>query len=504
MSWTAFLFLVLGFLWLAYVLHHHVGRKGKKPKNKLPPGPPGLPILGNLLMLGELPHHDLHKLSKEHGPIMYLQFGFVPTIVVSSPQAAQQFLKTHDLVFASRPVTEAAKYMSYERKGLSFNEYGPYWRSLRKLCTLKLLSNVKIDHFKLMRREELGLLVRSIKDSAQARDAVDLSAKLSSLTTNMTCLMVFGKKYMDEDLDERGFHGVIGEGMKLGAAFNVADYIPYVGALDLQGLTRRMKAFAKVMDAFFENVIDEHVRTRDKAHQRDFVDVMLSFMESNDAELQIDRNNIKAIILDMLAAGMDTSATAIEWALSDLFKHPPVMKKVQEELERVVGQDRMVEESDLSKLEYLDMVIKESMRLHPVAPLLIPHEAMEDCTVNGYHIPKKSRVIINVWAIGRDTDAWPDPEQFSPERFIASNVDVRGRDFQLLPFGSGRRGCPGLQLGLTMVRLVLAQLLHCFDWELPNGVSPEDLDMTEKFSLVVPRAHHLLAIPTYRIRDDIL
>lgn len=204
---------------------------------------------------------------------------------------------------------------------------------------------------------------------------------------------------------------------------------------------------------------------------------------------------------DMLAASIDTSATAIEWALSELIKHPWVMKKIQKELEEKVGLERIVEESDLESLEYLDMVVKETLRLHPVAPLLLPHESLEDCTVNGFYIPKKSRVIINAWAIGRDPSAWTDAEKFFPERFVGSNIDIRGRDFQLIPFGSGRRGCPGMQLGLTMVRLILAQLVHCFDWELPNDMLPTELDMTEEFSLVTPRAQHLLAIPTYRLHN---
>jgi len=192
----------------------------------------------------------------------------------------------------------------------------------------------------------------------------------------------------------------------------------------------------------------------------------------------------------MLAAAMDTSATAIEWVLSELMKHPRVMKKIQKEL---------VEESDLDGLEYMEMVVKESLRLHPVAPLLLPHEAMEDCMINGFHIPKKSRVIINAWAIGRDPSVWSDAENFFPERFVGSDIDVRGRDFQLIPFGSGRRVCPGMQLGLTVVRLVVAQLVHCFDWELPNNMQPTELDMTEEFGIVTPRANHLLAIPTYRL-----
>jgi cytochrome P450 len=202
----------------------------------------------------------------------------------------------------------------------------------------------------------------------------------------------------------------------------------------------------------------------------------------------------------MLAGSMDTSATVIEWALSELMKHPRVMKKVQKELEDVVGLERMVEESDLDSLEYLDMVLKETFRLHPIAPLLLPHLAMEDCTVNGLHIPQNSRVIINVWAIGRDPSVWSDAEKFFPERFVGSNIDVRGRDFQLIPFGSGRRGCPGMQLGLTVVRLVVAQLVHCFDWELPDNMLPTELDMTEEFGLTTPRAKHLLAFPTYRLR----
>lgn len=187
--------------------------------------------------------------------------------------------------------------------------------------------------------------------------------------------------------------------------------------------------------------------------------------------------------------------------MSELIKHPRVMKEVQKELEQVVGMERMVEEPDLEKLEYLDLVVKESFRLHPVVPLLLPHEAMEDCTIDGYHIPEKSHVMVNVWAIGRDPNVWDDPEKFIPERFVGSNIDLRGRDFQLIPFGSGRRGCPGMQLGLQVVRLVVAQLVHCFDWELPNNASPEELDMTEEFGLVVTRANHLIAIPTYRLNQ---
>ncbi|KAB1210415.1 hypothetical protein CJ030_MR6G007166 [Morella rubra] len=469
MAWT---WTIVALVVLVYLLLD-CGWKIRNKKKNLPPGPKGLPLLGSLHMLGEFPHHDLHRLAQKHGPIMHLRLGLVPTIVASSPQAAELFLEAHDLVFASRPPQEAAKNILYGQKNLASAPYGSYWRNIRKMCILELLSNRKIDSFKSMRKEELGLLIKFIKEAARNCVAVDLSAKVSSLSADMSCRMVFGKKYMDKDLDERGFKVLIQEGMHLSAMPNIGDYIPCLAPLDLQGLTRKMKAVSKIFDAFLEKIIEEHLQTKDENKTKDFVDVMLSFIGSEETDqYRIERANIKAIMLDMLAASMDTSATAIEWTLSELMKHPRVMKKLQKELENVVGLERMVEESDLDSLEYLDMIIKETFRLHPVAPLLLPHEAREDCTVNGFHIPGKSRVMINAWAIGRDPSAWSDAEKFFPERFVGNNIDLRGRDFQLIPFGSGRRGCPGMQLGLTAVRLVVAQLVHCFDWELPDDMLP--------------------------------
>ncbi|XP_041004991.1 cytochrome P450 71AU50-like [Juglans microcarpa x Juglans regia] len=495
-AWT-----ILSLILLAYLLQEYWVWKSRNKNRKLPPGPRGFPIFGNLHMLGEFPHQDLHRLAKKHGPIMYLQLGLVPVIVVSSPEAAELFLKTHDLVFASRPPHEAAKLISYEQKNLSFSPYGSYWRNVRKMCTLELLSNLKINYFKSMRKQELGSLVKFLQEAAANCAEVDLSAKVSSLSSDMSCRMVLGKKYMDKDFDESGFRAVIREGMELSAVPNLGDYIPCIAPLDLQGLKRRMKAVSKIFDDFLEKIIDEHVQSKDENKAKDFVDVMLSFMGSEESEYLIERSNIKATILDMLAASMDTSATAIDWALTELMKHPRIMKKLQKELENVVGLKRMVEEADLDRLEYLDMIVKETFRLHPVAPLLLPHEAREDCIVNGFHIPGKSRVVINVWAIGRDPRVWSDAEKFFPERFVGRNIDLRGHDFQLIPFGAGRRGCPGMQLGLTVVRLVIAQLVHCFDWALPNNILPTELDMTEVFGVTVPRAKHLLAIPTYRLQD---
>ncbi|XP_042037555.1 cytochrome P450 71AU50-like [Salvia splendens] len=469
-----------------------------KLKKKLPPGPKGLPILGHLHMIGKNPHQDLHRIAKAHGPIMYMRFGSIPNVVVSSPEAAELFLKTHDLVFASRPPTEAAKYMTWDQSDVLFGAYGPYWRNMRKLCTLELLSTHKTNSFKPMRREEISLFVESLRE---ASGPVDLSAMVSSVSVNMSCRLVFGKKYEEKDIDERGFKALIKEGMRLVSAPNVADLFPFLGVFDLQGLRRKMKAYAKVFDGFFEKVIEDHLREGDRPGQaKDIVDTMMSIMQSGDSEFKFDRRHVKAIMLDMLLGAMDSPSSTVEWILTELLRNPAVMKKLQREMEQVVGLDRMVEEADLDRLEYLDMVVKETFRLHPVAPLLIPHYAREDSKVNGYDIPKESRIIINTYAIGRDPSVWSDPEMFVPERFRGSEIDVWGHHFQLLPFGAGRRGCPGIQLGLIHVRLIVAQLVHCFDWKLPNDMSPMDLDMNEEFGVSLTRANHLMAVPIFRLK----
>lgn len=458
-------------------------------------------------MMGKLPHRTLTDLAKTYGPIMSLNLGNVPSIVVSSPKAAELFLKTHDTVFASRPKTQVAALMT-DGKGIAFTEYGPYWRNARKLCTLQLLSALKVESFGPMRRREVGLMVESLKEAAEEKKVVNISRKVGELMENMTYKMVLGR---DKD-DRFDLKGLVHEIMILIGTVNIADFMPALAPFDLQGLSRKVKAINKIVDEVFNKIIDEHEQNRSKDMKKqdmDFVDMMLSLAEeqakTTNMNLQtehaykIDRTNIKALLLDMIAGAFDTSTTTIEWTLSELLRHPKIMMHVQEELDNVVGKERMVEETDLSKLNYLDMVIKESFRLHPVASLIL-HESMEEITIQGYYIPRKARILVNLWAMGRDPEVWSDVEEFKPERFVGEDdVDIRGHNFKLIPFGAGRRGCPGIQLGLTSVRLIVARLVHCFNWELPFGMGPNELDMNEQFGLTLPRAKHLIANPTYRL-----
>ncbi|XP_028800171.1 cytochrome P450 CYP736A12-like [Neltuma alba] len=489
-----FLFFTLSLLLL--LSHLKPARDGRKQ----PPGPPAWPLIGHLHLLRTLPHRSLHSLAKRYGPIMSLRLGQVPAVVVSSPEAAELFLKTHDVVFASRPKTQASEFLCYGSKGMVFSEYGPYWRYMRKLCTLQLLTASKVEMFRPIRREELEEAVESIKKSAAAREVVDVNEKVGEVIEDMTYRMMLGRK-RDDRFDVKG---IVQETLSLVGAFNIADFLPFLRPFDIQGFTKRLEKNSKEIDEMLETIIKEHEEAQavlQKREHKDIVDILFSCpQDSHDDEQNLvkDRNNIKAILLDLIAASMDTSVTVSLWVFSELLKNPRVMKKLQHELENLVGKSNLVDEVDLPRLTYLDMVIKETLRLHPVAPLLLPRVSTKDITINGYYISNKSRVIVNVWAIGRDPKIWSDDvEAFYPERFMNSSVDLRGKDFQLIPFGSGRRGCPGMQLGLITVKLVIAQLMHCFNWELPHGVSPDELDMTEKFGLLIPRANRLLALPSY-------
>ncbi|KAK2439459.1 cytochrome P450 CYP736A12 [Trifolium repens] len=438
---------------------------------------------------------------------MSIRLGQVPTIIVSSSSAAEQFLKTNDVVFSSRPKLEATHYLSYGSKGLVFSEYGPYWRNVRKICTLQLLSASKVESFWPLRKREMELAMKLVKKSSSLGEVVDLSEFVHNVIMDIVYKMVLGCS-VDEEFDLKG---QIQQGMELSGAFNLSDYVPFLGVFDLQGLKRKYKRTSKAMDQVLEKIIKEHeqsshVQNEEKKH-KDFVDILLSLMHqpinpSDEQNHVIDRTNIKAILLDMIAGAFETSAAIVEWALSELMRHPRVMKNLQQELDNVVGVNKLVEENDLPKLSYLDIVIMETIRLYPAGPL-VPRESTEDATVHGYFVPKKSRVIVNLWAIGRDSEVWPNnTEEFYPERFVDKNLDYRGHDFQFIPFGYGRRGCPGIHLGLITVKLIVAQLVHCFSWELPSNMAPSDLDMAEKFGLSIPRAEHLLAVPTYRLSEE--
>ncbi|KAL6973133.1 hypothetical protein U1Q18_027312 [Sarracenia purpurea var. burkii] len=263
----------------------------------------------------------------------------------------------------------------------------------------------------------------------------------------------------------------------------------------LTGMKSKLQNTFRRFDELFDEVIKEHLDPgREKEEHKDLVDVLLEIQKNGATEMTITMDNVKAIILDIFAAGTDTTFITLDWAMTELVMNPKIMERAQAEVRSVVGEKEYVLETDLPQLHYMKAVIKENFRLHPPVPVLVPRESMEDITIDGYDIPAKTRFFVNAWAIGRDPEYWKNPETFSPERFLGSTIDFKGNDFELIPFGAGRRSCPAISFGIATVELALAQLLHSFDWELPPGIHASNLDMTEVFGITMHRISHLIVV----------
>ncbi|KAH9317855.1 hypothetical protein KI387_019624, partial [Taxus chinensis] len=480
----------LAALLLAWIFFKFSSWASKSKKNlRLPPGPMALPVIGNLHRLGKLPHRSLADLASKYGPIMFLRLGSVPTVVVSSAEMSKEILKTHDQKFASRPRMSFANNVLYDSSSLGFAAYGDYWKHIRKAVTSQLLGPKSLESLKSMRAQEMRAMVDGL--TQHCNSPVNISELAFSVTTSMSCKMNLGINYSES---RTGFNIIelVHEFFYIGGIFNIGDFIPWVNWMDVQGVNRRQKNLHRKFDAFLDKILEEHLQARARGEPMgDFTDELLGLMDH--PEHKFTRDEVKANMLEMLFTAIDTSSLTTEWAMSELLAGPPsLMEKVQHELERVVGAGKKyVEESDLADLEYLRAVVKETLRVHLPVPLLLPRQATEDCQIGGYHIPRGCHVTVNAWAGARDPNAWGmDAELFRPERFVEETVDldVKGQHFEVLPFGGGRRICPGMALGLKVVQLLLANLVHSFNWRLPNGMQARDLDMREEFGLSTPRA----------------
>ncbi|KAJ3675304.1 hypothetical protein LUZ60_004346 [Juncus effusus] len=471
--------------------------KLKHQKNPpLFPCPTKLPIIGNLHQLGSQPHKSLHKLSHQHGPLMLLQLGSIPTLIISSADALKEVTKSQDISFSGRPFSYGANRFSYNLMSISFAPYGDYWRQARKICILELLSTKRVQSFRSIREQELCNLICNIKNtcSSCSPSYVNLSKMLHALSNRITSRVTFGDGYA-----ANGNYGeILEETQRLLGAFWVADYLPWLGWIDaLTGLRGRLERNFKELDEFYDKAIEEHLEDADD-HQLghdDFVNVLLRLhRDPIHGATFTTMDHIKGIITDMFIAGTDTSSAVLTWTMTELMRSPDIMVKTQQEVRKIGTNKSKIKEEDLQHLTYLKLVIKESLRLHPPVPLLLPRETLDDCVIQGRKIPKKTRVFINFRAISLDPNTWGNPEKFWPERFIDKDVDFKGNDFSFVPFGVGRRGCPGINFALVVVELVLANLLFCFDWELPSKTI-EDLDLEEEIGLTVHKKNHLCLVP---------
>ncbi|CAK8538898.1 unnamed protein product [Lathyrus sativus] len=469
----------------------------KNSKANLPPGPWTLPFIGNIhqIITSSLPHRSLKTLAQKYGPLMYLKLGEVPYIIVSSPEMAKEILKTHDFNFCDRPNLMLSTIFSYKNTDIIFSVYGEHWRQLRKICVIELLSVKRVQSFRSIREQEVDDLVKSI--AASEGSIVNLSLKIFDMTHGIVARAAFGKRSKHQQV----FRSAIDEISDLLGGFCIADLYPSINML--QRMTMAKKKFEKLhreIDMIIQDILDDHRSIhREVSKDEDIVDALLKIQQENEqSEHPVTDINMKSIILDMFAAGTETSSEVTLWCMSEIVKNPKVMEEAQAEVRRVFDKKGGVDETDMHELIYLKCVIKETLRLHPIVPMLVPRENREKCQINGYDIPAKTRVMVNAWAIGRDSRYWVEAESFKPERFLNSPIDFKGADFEFIPFGGGRRMCPGIAFGLPNVELPLAQLLYHFDWKVPNEMKNEELDMTESFGITVRRKHDLCLIPIIR------
>ncbi|KAL2629026.1 hypothetical protein R1flu_013712 [Riccia fluitans] len=479
---------------------------GKGRKLRLPPGPPGWPLLGHLPILGTMPHLSMMKLSQKYGPLMIIRLGTIRTVVVSSPEMAKIFLKTQDHLFATRPRTINGEVFMYNYQDMAFSPYNDHWRLVRRICETEIFSQKRFRNFKKFRDEEIRATVERMLSAGQEGKLVEIDRNMAQSSFDIMCRIFFSKAdYFDRkvaSLDSREdpvhLPSVMDEWCHISGSFFVGEYIPFLRKLDLGGFEARLMKLRTRFSNFLNPIIEEH-RQKPEQEAQDFLDVLLSLQKDGSGD-RLSDEAVKALLQNMLMGGSETDANTSTWALAELMRHPEIRQRLVDELDSVVGRDRLVEDSDLSNLHYLKATVKETFRMYPVVQLGVPHEAMEDTTVAGYDIPKGTRVLVNLYALGRNPTVWENPNTFDPERFMGKTLDVRGQHFEVLPFGAGRRQCPGMEMGIDRVELRLAQILQTCVLSLPPGM---EVDVEEGVGLTLPRAHPLQVLVAPRLKPEV-
>ncbi|KAG2676000.1 hypothetical protein I3843_12G031800 [Carya illinoinensis] len=485
-----FLFSLLLLFSLLHLLKLTRGRK-----LNFPPSPPKLPIIGNLHQIGTLLYQSLHALSEKYGPILLLRFGNSPFLIFSSSEIARELMKDHDVVFLNRPQIRAANLLFYGCTDIAFCPYGEYWRQAKKICVLEILSQKRVQAFQFVREEEVAEMVEKIRSSCMNGAAIEIGEMLVTISNDITSRSSLGQKYGGEE-GSMNCGQLSRKAMEVIGAFCFEDLFPWLGWVDvLTGFSARLRKTSKALHAVLDQIIEEHENRGDsnQSDKKDFVDILLHIQKNGMLDIDITKDNIKALLLDMFVGGTDTTATTMEWAMAELVKNPGVMKKAQEEVRTVVGEKSKVNEADLDQMEYLKCIVKETLRLHP--PVMATRSTSASAKLVGYDIPPRTTILINTWAIQRDRKLWDRSEEFLPERFLNNSVAFKGHHDQFIPSRRGRRACPGMSFSIIEAEYVLANLLYWFDWELPDGATVEDFDMTEIYRLLIRRKTSLRLVP---------
>ncbi|XP_027353751.1 cytochrome P450 CYP82D47-like [Abrus precatorius] len=489
------------------------GSAGRAPKPPVAAG--SWPLIGHLYLLGgssKPPYETLGALADKYGAIFSIRIGVYPAVVVNSWELAKECFTTLDVIVSSRPKFTAAKILTYNYASFAFSPYGKFWREMRKITVSELLSTRRFELLRDVRDSEVQSLLKElyrtwVEKRGDSDDLlVEMKQWLGDINLNAFLRMIAGKRFSAENEQQaRRVRRVLREFFRLMGLFVVGDAIPALGWLDLGGEVKNMKNTAIELDRIVVEWLEDHRQKRDTGEtiaEQDFIDVLLSVIDGVDLAGYDADNVIKATCSTLIAASVDTTTVSTIWALSLLMNNRHALKKVQDELDEHVGKERLVHDSDINKLVYLQAVVKETLRLYP-PPFSGPREFTQDCILGGYHIPAGSRFILNLWKMHRDPQVWSEPSEFQPERFLGTHtgMDVKGKHFELLPFGCGRRSCPGLSFALQMTHLTLAALLQAFEVTTPSNAQ---VDMTATFGLTVIKSTPLEILIKPRLSHQLL
>ncbi|PON46379.1 Cytochrome P450, E-class, group I [Trema orientale] len=373
------------FFLIAFKLFFFQTKKRQCYKN-LPPSPPSYPIIGHLHFLKPPIHRTFHSLSSKYGPVLSIWFGSRRVVVVSSATAVEECFTKNDVVLANRPRLLMGKHLGYDYTGVVDAPYGDHWRNLRRIGAVEIFSSARLNLFLGIRKNEIERLLRKISRNSREDSfrMLVLKSMFSELTFNIMMRMVAGKRYYGDgvtDVEEaRQFRELMTELFENAGAGNPADFLPILNWIP-NGYGKKVERLAERSDLFLQRLIEEHRSNKDgvSRNTNTMIDHLLSLQES-EPQYYTDQI-IKGFIMVILLAGTDTSAVTLEWAMSNLLNHPHVLKKARAELDSQVGQQQLVDESDLSKLPYLQGIISETLRLYPAGPLLVPHYSSNDCTI---------------------------------------------------------------------------------------------------------------------------
>ncbi|KAJ9171295.1 hypothetical protein P3X46_014683 [Hevea brasiliensis] len=482
---------LLCFIWacIHVFTYYKLGRR-----KSLPPGPRPLPFIGNIFQLGDKPHQDLAKLSKTFGPLVTLELGSLTTIVVSSPDLAKETLIKHDQALFSRTIPENIRAYNHHNNSVVWLPSSTHWRNLRKIGATQMFTVQRLDASQEVRRKKVQQLLDFVHENCKKDQAIDIGQAAFTTTLNLMSSTFFSIDLAGYSSDiSHEFNDLVVKIMEETGRPNLADYFPILSLVDPQGAYKRTKIYFERLLKLFDGIINDRIAsgmTSKESQSHDVLESLLMLVKEGNSEISL--LDIKHLLLDYFVAGTDTTARTLEWTMAELLHNPEKLAKAKGELKAFEG---VVQEADLSKFPYLQAIVKETFRLHPPAPFLVPRKAESEVEISRFRIPKNAQILVNVWAMGTDASIWQNPYSFEPERFLDSKIDVKGRDFELIPFGAGRRICPGLPLAHRMVHLMLASLIHSFEWKLANGMKAKDMDMNETFGLTLRKTEPLLAVP---------